>query len=45
MPPSLHTEADIDGFVAKVNPTGSGLVYSTYLGGNDSDDAKAIAHR
>ena len=33
----------MDGFLAKVNPTGSALVYSTYLGGNDIDDAKAIA--
>jgi len=33
----------LDGFLAKVNPTGSALVYSTYLGGNESDDAKAIA--
>ncbi|MEG3839353.1 SBBP repeat-containing protein, partial [Microcoleus sp. herbarium14] len=33
----------LDGFLAKVNPTGSALVYSTYLGGNNIDDAKAIA--
>src|ERR1700687_1294803 len=26
---------DWDGFVSKLNPTGSGLVYSTYLGGTD----------
>ena len=26
-----------DGFVAKVNPTGNALVYSTYLGGTGSD--------
>src|SRR5439155_563371 len=31
-----------DGFVAKVSPGGT-LVYSTYLGGSDSDSAKAIA--
>jgi Bacterial Ig-like domain (group 1)/Beta-propeller repeat len=30
-------------FVAKLNPTGSGLVYSTYLGGAGGDDAGAIA--
>ncbi len=31
-----------DGFVAKINPTGSGFVYSTYLGGSDDDFAFAI---
>ncbi|TAG94907.1 MAG: hypothetical protein EAZ09_12470 [Oscillatoriales cyanobacterium] len=33
----------MDGFLAKVNPTGSALVYSTYLGGSGIDDAKGIA--
>jgi hypothetical protein len=32
-----------DAFVAEVNPTGTGLVYSTYLGGNGADSGKAIA--
>ena len=32
-----------DGFVTKFNPTGSALVYSTYLGGTDSDTANGIA--
>ncbi|MEG4858738.1 SBBP repeat-containing protein, partial [Microcoleus sp. K1-B6] len=32
-----------DAFITKVNPTGSGLVYSTYLGGSDREDAQAIA--
>ena len=32
-----------DGFVAKLNPSGSALVYSTYLGGNGSDRATGIA--
>ncbi len=32
-----------DGFVTKLNPTGSALVYSTYLGGNNDDFASAIA--
>jgi hypothetical protein len=32
-----------DGFVTKLNPTGSGLVYSTYLGGNGFDEAQGIA--
>ena len=31
-----------DAFVAKLDPRGK-LLYSTYLGGNDYDDAKAIA--
>jgi beta-propeller repeat-containing protein/ASPM-SPD-2-Hydin domain-containing protein len=30
-------------FVTKVNPQGTGFVYSTYLGGNGSDDGLAIA--
>src|SRR6185503_15660562 len=29
-------------FVTKLNPTGSSLIYSTYLGGNDSDWGTAI---
>lgn len=32
-----------DAFLAKVNPTGSALVYSTYLGGSASDDGYGIA--
>ena len=32
-----------DAFVAKVNTTGSTLVYSTYLGGSDSDTGYGIA--
>jgi hypothetical protein len=30
-------------FVTKLNPTGSGLVYSTFLGGSTMDGAKGIA--
>src|SRR5438552_102423 len=30
-------------FVTKLNPTGSGLVYSTYLGGTTADQATGIA--
>jgi hypothetical protein len=32
-----------DAFVTKLNPTGSGLVYSTYLGGGSDDQAQGIA--
>jgi Bacterial Ig-like domain (group 3)/Beta-propeller repeat/Transmembrane protein 131-like N-terminal len=32
-----------DGFVTKLNPTGSGLVYSSYLGGSSREKAESIA--
>ncbi len=32
-----------DAFVTKLNPTGSALVYSTYLGGNNTDRSYGIA--
>ncbi|MET0792633.1 MAG: SBBP repeat-containing protein [Polyangiaceae bacterium] len=32
-----------DAFVTKINPAGSALVYSTYLGGSQDDYAQAIA--
>lgn len=32
-----------DAFVTKLNPTGTGLVYSTYLGGSGADQALAVA--
>lgn len=32
-----------DVFVSKINPTGTELVYSTYLGGSEDDGANAIA--
>jgi hypothetical protein len=32
-----------DAFVAKLDSTGSGLIYSTYLGGNSADYGNAIA--
>jgi len=31
-----------DGFVTKLNPAGSGLVYSTYVGGSDNDFATGV---
>jgi len=37
------TKVNSDAFVTKVNPTGTGLVYSTYLGGNADDEGFAIA--
>jgi hypothetical protein len=33
----------LDAFVAKVNPTGSGLIFSSYLGGSGFDGGNAIA--
>ncbi len=33
----------LDGFVTKLGPTGSTLVYSTYLGGSDEDRAYRLA--
>ena len=33
----------VDGFVTKLNPTGSGLVYSTFLGGYGNDSLNTIA--
>jgi hypothetical protein len=35
-------ESGLDAFVAKLNPTGSTLLYSTYLGGNDDDEVHGI---
>ncbi len=43
---TLHTAGNgyqPDAFVTKLNPTGTGLIYSTYLGGSDNDGAAAIA--
>src|SRR5205807_7908191 len=34
---------DRDAYVTTLNPTGSGLIYSTYLGGTDEDQGLAIA--
>lgn len=39
--PRLH--GDRDAFVTKLDPAGSALVYSTYLGGKDLDDGRGIA--
>lgn len=34
---------DSDAFLAKLNPSGTALIYSTYLGGSGSDEASGIA--
>lgn len=41
--PRLHTLSD--GFVAKLNASGTDLVYSTYLGGNGLDEVRGLAVR
>ena len=40
---STHAPGTYDAFVAKVNPTGSALAYSTYLGGSGLDVGLGIA--
>ena len=44
-PDAFDTSYNSDGdvFVTQINPTGSGLIYSTYLGGSGEDDGNAIA--
>ena len=34
---------DVDAFVTKLNPAGSALVYSTFLGGSGDDSGSGIA--
>jgi len=34
---------NVDAFVTKINPAGSALVYSTFLGGGDTDFGNAVA--
>ncbi len=43
VPSTLHFPAATNAFVTKLNPTGSALVYSTYLGGGVSDEGYGIA--
>jgi Cep192 domain 4/Beta-propeller repeat len=38
-----YSGGPFDGFVAKINPAGSNLVYSTYLGGSQEDHVNGIA--
>ena len=40
---SSNAVNSVDAFVTKINPAGSALVYSTYLGGSATDYATAIA--
>jgi hypothetical protein len=40
---TLHSSDGSNAFVAEVNPTGTALIYSTYLGGSLLDIANAIA--
>ncbi|MBZ0280115.1 MAG: SBBP repeat-containing protein [Anaerolineae bacterium] len=35
-------QADSDAFIAKLNPSGTALIYSTYLGGNGWDEAYSV---
>ena len=34
---------NVDGFVVKLNPSGTGFVYSIYIGGTGTDQPRAIA--
>lgn len=40
---STYGGGDYDAFVSKLDPAGSALIYSTYLGGSSSDQALGIA--
>jgi hypothetical protein len=40
---AMHSGGDYDAFVAKLNATGSALLYATYLGGSRVDYGSAIA--
>jgi Bacterial Ig-like domain (group 3)/Beta-propeller repeat len=42
-PLQAFNAGSVDAFVTKLNPTGSALLYSTYLGGNDRDYGQGIA--
>ena len=41
--PGAASGSNIDAVVTKVNPSGSGIVYSTYLGGGGADRAYSVA--
>ncbi len=40
---NMGSSSENDAFVTKLNPAGSALVYSTYLGGSSSDSGQGIA--
>jgi hypothetical protein len=40
---NLRTSSATNAFVTKLNPTGTALIYSTYLGGNGQDVGNSIA--
>lgn len=42
-PGSFQRTGDVDAFVTKFSADGSGLVYSTYLGGSVTEEAKSVA--
>jgi gliding motility-associated-like protein len=42
-PGAFQTTGFVDAFVTKLNPTGTGLVYSTYLGGSNQERGNSIA--
>jgi murein DD-endopeptidase MepM/ murein hydrolase activator NlpD len=37
-----HNGGSVDAFVVKVNPTGTGLAYATFLGGSGGQDGRSI---
>ena len=41
--PDTSHNGDFDAFVAKVNPSGTALVYASFLGGSSSDAGRGIA--
>jgi hypothetical protein len=41
--PDLTHNGGVDAFVSKVNPSGTALLYSGFLGGSGTDSARAIA--
>jgi uncharacterized repeat protein (TIGR01451 family) len=40
---TTYRGGDFDGVVFKLNPQGNGLVYSTFLGGEDNDSTEGVA--
>src|SRR5262249_37411704 len=41
--PGRFSNPPSDAFIAKISPSGRELLYSTYLGGSDSDEGRKIA--